>query len=118
MSSRVRSVALLVDLGLGPHDDAGDAEAALQPAAGGEGVGVALALVVVDALERDDRAAGHLGQRLLARHDGLAVDQHRAAPALARRRAAVLGRRDVELLAEGGEQVRVVGPDRPAGRSR
>ena len=58
--------ALLVDLGLGPHDDAGDAEAALQAAAGGEGVGVAVALVPRQALERDDRLAGHLGQRLLA----------------------------------------------------
>ena len=63
-----------------------------------------------EAFERGDRLARHLGQRLLARHDGLAVDQHRAAPALARRRAAVLRRGDVELLAQRGEQVRVIGP--------
>ena len=70
----------------------------------------ALALVGVDALERDDRPTGDLGQRLLARHDGLAVDQHGAAAALAGRRAAVLRRGDVELLAERGEQVGMVGP--------
>ena len=36
--------ALLVDLRLGPHDDAGDAEPALQAAARGEGVGELLPL--------------------------------------------------------------------------
>ena len=55
--------ALLVDLRLGPHHDAGDAEPALQAAAGGEGVGEALPLVGVDALERDDRLAGDLVER-------------------------------------------------------
>ena len=100
--------ALLVDLRLGPHHDAGDAEPALQPAAGREGVGVAPALVGVDALQRDDVLAGHLVEPEVAAHDRLAVDEHRAAPALPRRRAAVLGRRDVELLAQRGQQVRVV----------
>ena len=47
--------ALLVDQRLGPHDDAGGAEAALQGAAGGERVGVAAALVLVEAFEGDDR---------------------------------------------------------------
>src|SRR5260370_797244 len=32
--------AFLVPLGLGPHDDAGDAEAGLQAPAGGKGVGI------------------------------------------------------------------------------
>ena len=109
IASRVERRPLLVDLGLGAHDDAGDAETALQPAAGGEGVGERLALGLVDTLERDDRAAVDLVERLLARHDRLAVDQHRAAPALARRRAPVLGRGDVELLAERGQQVGVLG---------
>ena len=99
--------ALLVDLGLGPHHDAGDAEPALQPAARGEGVGEGLALGLVDTFERDDRLPGDLVEVVLARHDGLAVDQHRAAPALTRRRAAVLGRGDVEFLAQRREQVRM-----------
>ena len=63
MSVAVEVGALLVDLRLGPHHDAGDAEPALQPAARGERVGEALALVGVDALERDDRLAGDLVQR-------------------------------------------------------
>ena len=71
----------------------------------------AVALVGVDALERDDRLAGDLGQRLLAADDGLAVDEHGAAAALPRRRAAVLRRGDVELLAQRGQQVRVVVAD-------
>ena len=66
----------------------------------------------VDALERDDGLAGDLLEPQVAADDGLAVDHHRAAPALARRRAAVLGRRDVELLAQRGEQVRVIAADR------
>ena len=55
-----------------------------------------------------DRAPLHLGQRRLARDHGLALDQHRAAAALTRRRAAVLGRGDVQLLPQRGQQVRVV----------
>ena len=100
--------ALLVDLGLGPHHDAGDAEPALQSAARGEGVGVRVTLGLIDALERHDRAAVDLLERLLAGHDSLAVDQHRAAAALPRGRATVLGRGHVELLAQGGEQMRVL----------
>ena len=108
-------VTLLVDLRLGPHDDAGDAEAALQATACGEGIGERLPLGLVDALERDDRLAFDLVQVALACHGRLAVEQHRAAAALARWRAAVLGRGDVELLAERGEQVGVAPPHRHRG---
>ena len=101
--------ALLVDLRLGPHDDARDAEAALQATAGGERVGEAAPLIGVDALEGHDRRPGDLGQRQVAADHRLAVDEHRAAPALPRRRAPVLRRRDVELLAQRGEQMGVVG---------
>ena len=104
--------ALLVDLRLGAHDDARDAEPALQPAARGEGLGEPLALVGVDALQRDDLLAGDLLQAEVAADDRLAVDHHRAAAALARRRAAVLRRRDVELLAQRRQQVGVVAPHR------
>ena len=83
-------VALLVDLRLGPHHDPGDAEPALQTPAGGEGVGEALPLLLGDPFERRDRLAVGLGHVVLARHGRLAVDQDRAAAALARRRAAVL----------------------------
>src|SRR5829696_2887736 len=57
--------ALLVDLRLGPHNDAGDAEPALQAAARGEGIGVTLALDGREAFERGDRLAGDLRQWLL-----------------------------------------------------
>ena len=87
----------------------GDAEAALQAAAGRERVGVAVPLVGIDALQRRDGPPLDLRERLLAGDDGPAVDEDGAAAALARRRAAILGRRDVELLAQRGEQVRVVG---------
>ena len=100
--------ALLVDLRLGAHHDAGDAEAALQPATGGEGARRTVALGVVEALQRRDVLAGDLVERLRAADDRLAVDEHGAAATLPRRRAAVLGRRHVELLAERGEQVWMV----------
>ena len=59
------------------------------------------------ALERGDRRSLDAGQREVAAHHRLAVHEHRAAPALTRRRAAVLRRGDVELLTERGEQVGV-----------
>ena len=105
-------VALLVDLRLGAHHDPRDAEAALQTAARGERAGVAVALGVVDSLERRDLATGDLVERLGAADDRLAVDEHRAAAALPRRRTPVLRRRDVELLAQGGEEVGVVAAHR------
>ncbi len=107
--------ALAVDLRFGPHDDPGDAETALEPAGGREGLGVAPALGFLDAFERGHAAAFDLGQRGLARHLRLAVEQDRATAALAARRAAVLGRGHVELLAQCGQQVRVVGADRGRG---
>ena len=72
----------------------------------------AVPLGVVDALEGDDLLAGHLGQRLLAADDRLAVDVHRAAPALTARRAAVLGRGQVELVAERRQQMWMIGSHR------
>ena len=99
---------LLVDLGLGAHDDAGNAEAALQATAGRERVGEAPAFGLGDALEGDDRLARHLGDGLLAADDGLAVDVHGAAPALPTRRTPVLGRGEVEFVAQRRQQVGVV----------
>ena len=68
----------------GAHHDAGRTEAALQSAVGGERVGHPLPLILVDTLERGDLGASRLFERGLARDARLAVDQHRAAPALAR----------------------------------
>ena len=78
----------------------------------GKGLGEAVSLCGVDALEGDDRLARHLVEREVAADDGLAVDEHGAAPALPRGRAAILRRRDVELVAQRRQQVRVVGGHR------
>ena len=50
----------------------------------------------VEAVDRGDRAAGHAAHRRDARHAGLPVDQHRAAPALTLGAAAVLRRTRAE----------------------
>ena len=99
---------VLVEQVLGAHDDAGRAEAALQRPGGGECAGQAVALGRLDALERGDRPARHPVEPQLAGDHGLAVDEHGAAAALSRRRAAVLGAGDVELLPQRREQVGVV----------
>ncbi len=103
--------ALLVDLRLGPHHDARNAEPALEPTAGGERIGERLAFDLVDTFEGHDRRALDLVHVALAGHDGLAVDEHGAAPALSRRRASVLRRRDVEFLTQCSQQVRMRAPD-------
>ncbi len=101
-------ITLLVDLRLRSHHDARDAEPTLQAAACRERVGEALALGLVDAFERGHRRAGDLRQVALTRHDRLAIDEHRATTALARRRAAVLRRGDVEFFPQRCEQVGMI----------
>ena len=81
--------ALLVDLCLGAHHDAGDAEPALQATAGRKRVGKGFAFVGVDPFEREHLLSRCFAQWGLAAHHGFAVDVHRAAPALPARRAAV-----------------------------
>ena len=102
-------VALLVEERLGAHDDAGRAEPALQGTVGGERRRIPVALGAVEPLEGRDRRPLGLVHRRLAGDAGLAVQQHRAAAALARRRTAVLGRQYAELVAECRQQVRMVG---------
>ena len=80
----------LIEHRLDPHDDARGAEPALQGAMGGERLGHPIALGRLDPLEGDDRGALHSIERGLACDARLAVDEHGAAPALTRRRAAVL----------------------------
>ncbi len=58
----------------------------------------------VEPVEGGDRAAGHASGRGDAGHPGLAVDQHRAAAALALGAAAVLGRANAQVLAQDVEQ--------------
>jgi len=98
---------LLVDLRLGAHDDARDAEATLQTTARRKGRGELLPFDGCDTFKRRYRFAGDLLQTRLARHHGLAVDQHGAATALPGRRTAVLRRRDVEFFAQCRQQVGV-----------
>ena len=84
------AVGGLVEHGLGAHDDARGAEPALEGAVGGEGGSHAIPLGGVDTLERHDRCSLDPFEGGLARDPRLAVDEHSAAPALTRRRAAVL----------------------------
>jgi hypothetical protein len=100
--------ALAVEERLGAHDDAGRAEPALQCPGRDERVSDAVPVGGVEALDRGDRAPLDLRQRDLTADLRLPVDEHGAAPALTRRRAAVLGRHDVELLAQRGQQVGMV----------
>jgi hypothetical protein len=100
-------LTLAVEQGLGAHQDAGGAEAALERPGGGEGVGQPSPVLLGEALEGGDRAALRPGERHLAAHHRLAVEQHRAAPALARRRAPVLGREHVELFAQCRQEMGV-----------
>ena len=104
--------ALLVDLCLRPHHDARDAESALEPSTRGESVGKPRPLCCIDTFECEDLLPGHLGHRLLAAHDRLAVDVHRAAPALTARRTSILGRREIEFVSQRGQQMRMIRPDR------
>ena len=60
--------------------------------------------VGVEAFDRRDRAPGHPGHRGHAGDARVPVDEHRAAPALPLRRAAVLRRDDAEPLAEHREE--------------
>ena len=99
--------ALLVDECLDPDEDARRAEAALKRPGGCERGGKTLPLRRVEPFQGRDRLAGRFFERDLAAHRRLAIDQHRAAAALAGRGTAVLGRGDVELLAERRQQMRV-----------
>ncbi len=107
--------ALLRDQRLRAHDDAGRAEPALEGAGRREDPRVAIALLGGHAFEGRDRATRGLGERRLAAHLRLAVEQDRAAPALPRGRAPVLRREDAELIAQRGEQMGMVGTARHRG---
>ena len=94
------------------HNNAGDAEAALHGRRDGECAREYAARAFVDAFERDDAASRRLVGGHRTRHLRLAIDEHGTAAALARRRAAVLGRRDGTTLADDLEERRaLVGVD-------
>ena len=99
---------LLVDLRLSAHHNAGDTEAALQSATRCKRVGESIALFNINAFQRDDRLAFNLRDRLLTADHSLAIDEHRATATLPAWRATIFGRRDVELVAQGRQQVRVI----------
>ena len=94
----------------GPHDDARGAEAALRAAGRAQAVDERVAHRGIEALDRGDRSARDPRDRRDARDPRLAVDEHRAAPALSLRRAPVLRRDDPEPLAQHREQ-RLAGRD-------
>jgi hypothetical protein len=104
----VEARPLLLEERRGAHQDPGCAESALQGAGGGERGGHAAALALVDPFERRDLGAFHPFQREVAAHDRLPVDQDRAAPTLTGRRTAVLRRQHAQLLAQCGEEMRVL----------
>jgi hypothetical protein len=84
------------------------AEPTLQRAGGGEGVGVTVDLERVHALEGEHLGALGLVEPGDTGDARLAVDEHRAAAALTRRRATVLRGRDPALDAQRVEEVLVV----------
>src|SRR5205823_8791922 len=89
-----------IEVGFGAHQEAGGAEAALEPAGLDEGAleGVELA-VDGEALDRRDGVAFGLGGEHQARVDGQAVDQDRAGAAVAVA-AAFLGAEEAQLVAQ------------------
>ena len=87
-----------------PDDDPRRAEAALAAAGGAQGLGPRRPDLGVEPVDGGDGPAGHPPDRGHARHPRRAVDQHRAAPALALRAAAVLGAADAQLVAQGPQQ--------------
>src|SRR5207248_3964131 len=101
----IEARTLLLEQRRDPDEDARGTEAALQRTGGGECRRQRVALFFREALQCRDARAGDLVHRQIAADDRFAVDEHRAAAALSRRRAAVLGRDDVQLLPQGGEQV-------------
>lgn len=102
---------LLIDERLRAHENAGSAEPALERSRGSEGVGEMFALFDLKSFEGRDALSLGLVHRDEAALDRLAVDKDGARPTLPGRRTAVLGRGDTELLAQGGEEVRVIGRD-------
>jgi hypothetical protein len=108
----VEGGAFLIDEGLGANEDPRRAESALQRPLDRERPGEASPLLVVEPFQGDDVLALGPLHRDQTGLDRLAVHQDRAAAALPRGRAPVLRGGDVELLAERGQQMGVVGLDR------
>ena len=105
--ARSRSTRRVLPLGLrgrDPHEDPGRAEPALRAAGGHEPGREVVAHRAVEPVDGRHRPAVDARGRRDARDARFAVDQHRAAPALALRRAPVLHRDDAESLAQHREQ--------------
>ena len=87
------------------HHDSGYAKSTLQAATCGERFGERLTDRRLEAFEGHDGSSVDFVEWGLTTHDGLAVHEHRATAALAAGGTAVLRGGDVELLAQGGEEV-------------
>ena len=100
----------LGEQGRGTHHDPRGAEPALRSARADEGAGECVTRRRVEAFDGGHGAAVHPDRRGHTGDTGVAVDEHRAAAALALRRAPVLGRHEPEPLAQHGQQ-RLAGSD-------
>src|SRR5262249_23956589 len=95
-----------VDEVLGAQGEARRAEAALDARGGDERKSQQIAVVLGDALERDDGAAVRPFSGHRARNLGVAIDERKAAAALPLRLAAVLRGQDAALAPQHLEQRR------------
>lgn len=90
---------LLVEERFSADHDPWGAEATLQRSGGSKGAGQPIPLGLFKTLQGRHLPTSHLLHRKLTRDGRLAVEQDRAATALTRRSAAVLGRGDAKFLA-------------------
>ena len=96
---------LFVNLRFRTHHDSGNTESALQTTTCCERVGIFRTLSLVDSFEGDDVSSLGLADWVLARHLCLAVDHDGAATTLTSWRAPILGRGDIELVAQCCEKM-------------
>jgi len=107
----VEVASLLIHERLGADEDSGRAEAALESAGRGEGIGEAISFFNLESLEGRDGLAFSLLHGDEAALDRLAIEQDRARPALSGWRAAILGGGDAEFFAQDREEVRMTSGD-------
>ena len=104
--------SFLADERLSSNQNARDAESALKCAVGCEAVGEPFPFGLLEPLQCGHIVVGHLVESGGATHPCLAVDQDRAGAALTGRRAAVLGRGDIQFFPQCSEEMGVIGAHR------
>lgn len=97
-------VGVLVDEGIGLHHNAGDAKAALHPAAGHKCVGIDVLAILAQPFDGGHRAAVYFGHGDDAGQYRFAVQVYGASAAGGLWGAAILGREDVLLFAQVMQQ--------------